>query len=178
MQGLTTLKTLGQSIRQAERIETISERYRAATMSVLRVTFLSALVLELVGTLSTAVIAVQIGLRLLYGQIGFEQAFFILVVAPEFYLPLRLLGQRFHAGMSGISASRRIFEILEKPIQDQPNPILRIVKKPSAIPEQFTLSFEDVSLTYIGRQVEALAEVEFRDQLGPAGGFGGANRIG
>ena len=92
LQGLTTLKLLGQSKRQAGRIQAVSERYRSATMSVLRVTFLSALALELIATLSTAVIAVQIGIRLMYGRVGFEEAFFILVIAPEFYLPLRLLG--------------------------------------------------------------------------------------
>jgi len=113
LQGLKTLKSLGQSRRQGERIALVSERYRAATMRVLRVTFLSALVLELVSTLSTAVIAVQIGLRLMYGRIGFEEAFFILIIAPDFYQPLRQLGQRFHAGMAGISAARRIFEVMD-----------------------------------------------------------------
>ena len=89
-------------------------------MSVLRVTFLSALVLELVATLSTAVVAVEIGLRLLYGQLSFEHALFVLILAPEFYLPLRLLGMRFHAGMSGFEAAQRIFAILETPIPIRP----------------------------------------------------------
>jgi len=84
-------------------------------MGVLRVTFLSALVLEMVSTLSTAVVAVEVGLRLLYGRLSFEQAFFVLLLAPEFYLPLRLLGTRFHAGMSGVAAAKRIFEILQTP---------------------------------------------------------------
>ena len=77
-------------------------------MQVLRLTFLSALALELAATLSTAVIAVEIGLRLLYGQMAFQPAFFILILAPEFYLPLRLLGQRFHAGAAGAAGARRI----------------------------------------------------------------------
>jgi ATP-binding cassette subfamily C protein CydCD len=82
-------------------------------MRVLRVTFLSAFALEMIATLSTAVVAVQIGLRLLYGRLSFEQAFFILLLAPEFYQPLRLLGARFHAGMAGVAAAKRIFGILE-----------------------------------------------------------------
>ncbi|MRR31418.1 thiol reductant ABC exporter subunit CydD, partial [bacterium] len=98
LQGLRELKLLGQSQRQGERVAQAADQYRLTTMNVLRVTFLSALVLEVVGTISTAVIAVQIGLRLLHRQLIFEQAFFILLVAPEFYLPLRMLGQRFHAG--------------------------------------------------------------------------------
>ncbi len=116
IQGLTTLKLLNQSAAQTGRIAQVSERYRHATMGVLRVAFLSALVLELVGTVSTAVIAVQIGLRLLAGGLAFEQAFFILILAPEFYLPLRLLGLRFHAAETGRAAAQRIFEVLSLPL--------------------------------------------------------------
>ena len=93
-----------------------ASRFRDVTLSVLRVTFLSALVLELVATVSTAVVAVEVGLRLLYGQLAFQQAFFLLLLAPEFYIPLRMLGLRFHAGMSGTTAARRIFEILDLPV--------------------------------------------------------------
>ena len=112
MQGLAALKALGQSQAQAGSIARASEGYRQATLGVLRVTFLSALVLELVATLSTAVVAVEIGLRLLYGRIGYPEALFILVLAPEFYQPLRTLGARFHAGMNGVSAAQRIFQLL------------------------------------------------------------------
>ena len=115
LQGLTTLKELGRSRDHANSIAEASDRFRDVTLSVLRVTFLSALVLELVATLSTAVVAVEIGLRLLYGQMAFQQAFFLLLLAPEFYIPLRMLGLRFHAGMSGTTAARRIFEILDVP---------------------------------------------------------------
>jgi ATP-binding cassette, subfamily C, bacterial CydD len=115
LQGLTTLKLLGRSQARAGEIEQVSERYRAVTIEVLRVTFLSAFALELVATISTAVVAVEIGLRLLAGRIAFEQGFFLLLLAPEFYLPIRLLGQRFHAGMSGVSAAVRIFEVLDAP---------------------------------------------------------------
>ena len=113
LQGLTTLKLLGRSRDQIQTIAQVSERFRQTTMGVLRVAFLSALTLELLATISTAVVAVQIGLRLLYGRLDFEQAFFVLLLAPEFYLPLRMLGTRFHAGMSGVAAAGRIFELLE-----------------------------------------------------------------
>ncbi len=115
LQGLTALKMLGRSQAQVEKIARLSDQFRQKTMDVLRVTFLSALVLEMVATLSTAVVAVEIGLRLLYGKLSFEQAFFVLLLAPEFYLPLRTLGARFHSGMSGVEASRRIFQILDTP---------------------------------------------------------------
>jgi ATP-binding cassette subfamily C protein CydD len=113
LQGLATLKGLGRSGEQLRSIAAVSERYRRTTMGVLRVTFVSALALEMVATLSTAVVAVQVGLRLLYGHLAFEQALFVLVLAPEFYQPLRLLGTRFHAGMQGTAAARRIWAVLD-----------------------------------------------------------------
>jgi len=115
LQGLSTLKALGQMDRAGERIRSVSEQYRQVTMGILRVTFLSSLTLELVSTISIALIAVQIGLRLITGGMAYEQALFILVAAPDFYLPIRQLGQRFHAATSGVSAARRIFEILDTP---------------------------------------------------------------
>lgn len=165
LQGLKTLKELGQSRRQADRIATASEDYRAATMAVLRVTFLSALALELIGTLSTAVIAVQIGLRLLYGLMGFEDAFFILVIAPEFYLPLRQLGLRFHAGMAGVSAAGKIYELLERPTAEV------VVRAAAGEVERglrgdFRLKFEDVHFRYPGREEAALAGVSFELRAG------------
>jgi ATP-binding cassette subfamily C protein CydCD len=119
LQGLPALKTLGRSLDQLQTIARVSERYRQATLSVLRITFLSAFALEFIATVSTAIVAVQIGLRLLAGDLTFEPAFFILLLAPEFYLPIRLLGQRFHAGMSGLEAGRRIFELLDIPLPHQ-----------------------------------------------------------
>jgi len=119
LQGLTTLKIFGRSKPHAENIARVSEQFRDTTMQVLRISFLSALVLELLTTLSTAVIAVEIGLRLLYARMDFLQALFILVLAPEFYLPLRMLGLRFHAGMDGTAAARRIFEILNMPLENR-----------------------------------------------------------
>ena len=101
LQGLTALKTLGRSKEQAGVIEQVSERFRTTTMGVLRVTFLSALVLEMVSTISTAVVAVEIGLRLLYGRLAFEQAFFVLLLAPEFYLPSGSSGPVFMPACRG-----------------------------------------------------------------------------
>src|ERR1044071_1992551 len=116
LQGLTTLKLFGQSKAHAKNIEKVSNQFRDTTLGVLRITFLSALALELLATLSTAIIAVEIGFRLLYGKLEFQPAFFILILAPEFYLPLRMLGAGFHAGMSGPTAAKRIYEILDAPI--------------------------------------------------------------
>ncbi len=172
LQGLTSLKILGRSRAQVEVIAAISERYRKTTLGVLRVTFLSALALELVSTLSTAVVAVQIGLRLLYGWVSFEEAFFILVLAPEFYQPLRMLGTRFHAGMAGAAAGKRIFEILETPLPHRASaPDYEKVRAQSPSPEAVSTStragaerhspqimLEKVSFTYPDGR-EALSEV-------------------
>ncbi len=151
LQGLTTLKLFGQSRAQIGVIARLSEQFRERTMAVLRVAFLSALVLELVSTLSTAVVAVEIGLRLLAGRLAFEQALFVLLLAPEFYLPLRLLGTRFHAGVAGITAAARIFELLDT--DDRPQTVddgpQTIVNRPSSIvTEPGGIFFDNVSYTY------------------------------
>jgi thiol reductant ABC exporter CydD subunit len=114
LQGLPTLKVFGRSRDEAATIARISDEYRRTTMGVLRVAFLSSMALELLATLSVAVVAVEIGLRVLYGRMAFADAFFILVLAPDFYAPLRLLGSRFHSGMAGVAAADRIFEILDQ----------------------------------------------------------------
>ncbi|MFL5658863.1 MAG: thiol reductant ABC exporter subunit CydD [Ktedonobacteraceae bacterium] len=116
LQGLTTLKIFGGSRRQVEAVRSTSERFRRATMRMLRVAFFSSLVLELGATISTAVIAVEIGLRLLDGLMPFQQALFVLLLAPEYFLPLRLLGARYHAGMPGKVAGQRIADILNTSI--------------------------------------------------------------
>jgi ATP-binding cassette subfamily C protein CydD len=158
LQGLTTLKLFGQSREQVRAIARISDRYRHTTMGVLRVTFLSALALEMVATLSTAVVAVQIGLRLLYGHLTFEQGFFVLLLAPEFYLPLRLLGTRFHAGMAGVAAAQRIFEVLSI----EPGAGAAAVPAPAlSLDLNHRLSFDDVYYAYDDGQRPALNGLSF-----------------
>ncbi len=115
LQGLSTLKRLGQGRAQEARIQEMSEHFHRATMDVLRVAFLSALVLEMTATVSTALVAVGVGLRLLYGRLDFQDALFVLILAPEFYRPLRSLGGAFHAGLPGVEAAKRIFAVLETP---------------------------------------------------------------
>jgi thiol reductant ABC exporter CydD subunit len=113
VQGLATLRAFGRDADEATAIARASERHREVTMGVLRLAFVSALVLEALATLGVAVVAVQVGLRLLYGWIGFCDALIVLVLAPEFYRPLRALGAAFHAGMAGREAAARIAEVLE-----------------------------------------------------------------
>jgi thiol reductant ABC exporter CydD subunit len=113
--GLPTLKVFGRAKAQAVSIREITERYRIAAMSTLRVTFLSSLILELVATIAVALVAVAIGLRLLDGHLGLKTALFVLVLAPEAYLPLRQLGANYHASAEGVTAAEQVFAVLESP---------------------------------------------------------------
>ncbi len=163
LQGLATLKLFNREAAQTEMIHTITDRFRRTTLSVVRIAFLSSLTLELLATLSIAVIAVEIGIRLLYGFIDFDRALFILIIAPEFYMPLRTLGARFHAGTNGAAAAKRVFAILEAPLPERAQQV-----PPPALPH-FEIAFESVSYTY-GAQGEgeraALESVSFRLPVG------------
>ncbi len=117
LQGLSTLKLFGRSNLQEEKVFQISEEYRKSTMDVLKISFLSALVLELSATISTAVLAVNLGLRLVYSKISFLNAFFILILAPEFYIPMRQLGMKFHASLNGQVAIEKI-QAIEDSLKD------------------------------------------------------------
>ncbi len=169
LQGLTTLKLFGQSKAHTRSIAQVSQQFRDTTMSVLRVTFLSALALELIATLGTAIVAVEIGLRLLYGRMDFQEALFLLVLAPEFYLPLRMLGLRFHAGMAGTSAARRIFEILDTPTSHRAsiNDAHVSVSQPPRPEGSFArIEFSGVSFTYPNQAVSALRNVNLQIRSG------------
>ncbi len=158
LQGLTTLKLLGRSREQTLNIAQISAQYRLATMGVLRVAFLSALTLEMLATISTAIVAVAIGLRLLNGTLSFEQGLFVLILAPEFYLPLRMLGTHFHAGMQGIAAAQRIFEVLDTPLPQSKTQAETQARSPSP---SFHLRFSGIHYAYNEGLRPALNGVSF-----------------
>ena len=162
LQGLTTLKLFGQSKAHAKNIAKVSDQFRDQTLNVLRITFLSALALELLATLSTAVIAVEIGLRLLYARMEFREAFFLLILAPEFYLPLRMLGARFHAGMAGTTAAKRIFEILDTPV---PVPQAN-TQTPIPGPQIADIELSNIIYTYPGEITPALNEINLQIDAG------------
>jgi ATP-binding cassette subfamily C protein CydD len=114
--GLPTLKVFGAAKRQIRVLGEIGERHRLATMQALRATFLSSLILELLATISVAVVAVAVGLRLLYGDLDLRTALFVLVLAPEAYVPLRALGANYHASAEGRRAAEQVFEVLQTPL--------------------------------------------------------------
>jgi ATP-binding cassette subfamily C protein CydD len=164
IRGLKTLLLLGRTQDRLDEIKKVSDHYRVRTLNVLKVTFLSAFTLELVATIATAVVAVEIGLRLLYGQIDFQHAFFILLLAPEFYLPMRNLSMRYHAGIAGVTAAASIYKVL-----DIPEEAARRFSVQHSIPPDLTgkiLEFHEVGFSYDRSEFDALKGVSFTFQPG------------
>jgi thiol reductant ABC exporter CydD subunit len=171
--GLPTLKVFGRAKAQAASIREISERYREMALSTLRVTFLSSLILELVATVSVALVAVAIGLRLLGGHLSLRTALFVLVLAPEAYLPLRQLGANYHASAEGMAAAEQVFAVLpHSGTGEQPPPRrsahdevpdLAAPRRGTryAVPDLTTaeIAIEGLTVSYPGRGEPALEDV-------------------
>ncbi|WP_395727123.1 thiol reductant ABC exporter subunit CydD [Nakamurella sp.] len=111
--GLPTLKVFGRAKAQAEAVRRVTDDYRRSSMVTLRVAFLSSMILELLASLSVALVAVAIGLRLVYGDLTLQVGLAVLILAPEAYLPLRQLGTQFHAAADGVEAAGRVLDVLE-----------------------------------------------------------------
>jgi ATP-binding cassette, subfamily C, bacterial CydCD len=152
VEGLPTLKVFGRAKAQARAIASVSERYRSATIATLRLTFLSSLVLELLATVSVALVAVAVGLRLLGDDMSFRDALFVLVLAPEAYLPLRALGANYHASADGMQAAEEIFELLEEEPSTQRTGSLR--------PEGVRVQLSGVEVGYPGRAIPAVRDFD------------------
>jgi ATP-binding cassette subfamily C protein CydD len=176
VEGLPTLKVFGRAEPQADVIKEVTDGYRSVTMATLRVAFLSALVLELAAAVSTALVAVEVGLRLLAGHLGYQTALLVLLLTPEAYLPLRALGLHFHASMEGAAAAGRVYDIIEtapaSPVGDEPG-VRGAACGPneSAPATRCDLRYDEiildaVSLAYPGRDRPALAEVSLRIRPG------------
>ncbi len=148
--GLPTLKIFGRAKAQAQAIAEITDRYRRSAIATLRVTFLSSLILELVATISVALVAVAIGLRLMAGQLDLRTALFVLVLAPEAYLPLRQLGANYHASAEGVAAAEQVFAVLEQP--EAPRGTSTEVPDPA----DTGLVVDGLRVTYPGRAEPAL----------------------
>ncbi|MEW2463496.1 thiol reductant ABC exporter subunit CydD [Streptomyces sp. NPDC046994] len=147
--GLPTLKVFGRAKAQAESIKRITGEYRRATMRTLRIAFLSSFALELLATISVALVAVTIGMRLVHGDMDLYIGLVILVLAPEAYLPLRQVGAQYHAAAEGLSAAEEIFAVLETPVP---------ARGTRRLPDG-EITFEGVSVRYPGRSSDAVSAV-------------------
>jgi ATP-binding cassette, subfamily C, bacterial CydD len=154
VEGLPTLKLFGRAKPQAEVVGRVTDDYRKATMAALRVAFLSAFVLEISAALATAVVAVEVGLRLLAGHLSYQTALLVLLLTPEAYLPLRAVGAQFHASTEGAAAARDVFAILDTPLPAASRPGAARVDL-----RDDTIRLTGVGLAYPGRGRDALAGV-------------------
>ncbi|RZU03534.1 ATP-binding cassette subfamily C protein CydD [Kribbella rubisoli] len=148
--GLTTLKLFGRAKAQESAVRRVTDQHRAASMGSLRLAFLSSFALELLASISVALVAVGVGLRLVDGKLGLETALMVLILAPEAYLPLRQVGLQFHASADGVAASEEVFRVLETPLPVRGDrtdvPDLRVSP----------LQLYDVTVRYPGRDEPAL----------------------
>jgi ATP-binding cassette, subfamily C, bacterial CydCD len=149
--GLTTLKIFGRSRAQSATIHAVTDEYRRTTDATLRVAFLSSLVLELVASVSLALVAVSVGLRVLDSHLGLGTALFVLVLAPEAFAPLRQLGANYHASADGLSAADHVFRMLDRP------PARNGTRRDVPDPATHGLVVSDVVVWYPDRAEPALA---------------------
>ncbi len=170
--GLPTLKVFGRTRSQAAAIAEVTDRFRRASMSTLRLSFLSALILELLATVSVALVAVAVGLRLLGGHLDFRTSLFVLVLAPEAFLPLRQLASQYHASADGIRAAQEIFSVLDR------EPARR--KGERRVPEAglVTISVASLGVTYPDRAEPAVCDVTCRIDPGEVVALVGASGCG
>ncbi len=142
--GLPDLKIFGVAKREAAVVAQVSDDYRQATMAVLRLAFLSAFALEFFATVGTAVVAVMIGFQLLGRSLSLVDGLFVLLLAPEFYLPLRTLGLSYHSRMQGVAAAERIVPLLDLPLSEGYSGVLLPAEGAPCV------RFEDVAFRYGG----------------------------
>ncbi|GGZ04722.1 thiol reductant ABC exporter subunit CydD [Streptomyces nitrosporeus] len=148
--GLPTLKVFGRAKAQAESIRAITSQYRRATLRTLRIAFLSSFALELLATLSVALVAVTIGMRLVHGELDLYTGLVVLVLAPEAYLPIRQVGAQYHAAAEGLSAAEEIFAVLETELPEGGT---------QAVPSSPRIELDGVSVRHPGRAEPSLGAV-------------------
>ncbi|MGW6924856.1 thiol reductant ABC exporter subunit CydD [Streptomyces sp. NPDC054950] len=165
--GLPTLRAFGREDYQARRVGEMADAHRRATMRTLRVAFLSSFVLETVATLSVALVAVPVGLRLLGGSLDLRTALVVLFLTPEAYLPLRAMGAAFHESSEGVTVAEQVFTILDEGEGEGEGGAGGAGERPAS-PDVRTVpvSLHDVCVTYPGRAVPALDGVSLQVQPG------------
>src|SRR5215469_17283 len=168
VQGLPTLKVFGRAQAQEQVIARVTSEHRSAAMATLRVAFLSALVLELSAALATALVAVETGLRLLYGHLPYQAALLVLLLTPEAYLPLRAVAAQYHASAEGGAAAESTFKILDTPLPSQAaRPAGTAARPEGSLPDlrSAAIRLDLVRVAYPNRDIPALADLSLT--IGP-----------
>ncbi|WP_037044443.1 thiol reductant ABC exporter subunit CydD [Pseudonocardia halophobica] len=160
VEGLPTLALFRRAKAEAALVRKVTDQHREATMGTLKVAFLSAFVLEVLATLAVALVAVEVGFRLLYGRLDLETALLVLILAPEAYLPLREVGARFHASMEGIAAAQQVFTVLD----DRAG----IVPAGTGAAPTGDIRLHGVTVRYPGRDRDALHDLDLTLPAGRA----------
>ncbi len=176
--GIPTLRAFGRERGPGARVRELGEAHRRATMGTLRVAFLSGMVLELLTTLSVAVVAVGIGLRMVYGHMDLFTGLAVLIMAPEVYLPLRQVGLHFHASTDGIAAANQAFEVLDGAPAVSPLATGARADDERAATTQVSVRFEGVSVRAPGRDVWAPAGLSGVVRAGAVTALAGPNGAG
>ncbi|MFD9544864.1 thiol reductant ABC exporter subunit CydD [Streptomyces sp. NPDC060022] len=167
--GLPTLKVFGRAKAQADSIRTITSQYRLATLKTLRIAFLSSFALELLATLSVALVAVTVGMRLVHGELDLYTGLVVLILAPEAFLPIRQVGAQYHAAAEGLSAAEEIFAVLEtetRPAGAQD------------VPPSLRLELEHVTVRHRGRTEPSLDAVSLVVEQGETVALVGPSGVG
>ncbi|MGW3931564.1 thiol reductant ABC exporter subunit CydD [Streptomyces microflavus] len=167
--GLPTLKVFGRAKAQAESIRTITSQYRRATVRTLRIAFLSSFALELLATLSVALVAVTIGMRLVHGELDLYTGLVVLILAPEAYLPIRQVGAQYHAAAEGLSAAEEIFAVLETEARGTGT---------EDVPDSTRLELEGVTVRHEGRTEPSLDAVSLTVEPGETVALVGPSGVG
>ncbi|MFJ8557030.1 thiol reductant ABC exporter subunit CydD [Streptomyces microflavus] len=167
--GLPTLKVFGRAKAQAESIRTITSQYRRATVRTLRIAFLSSFALELLATLSVALVAVTIGMRLVHGELDLYTGLVVLILAPEAYLPIRQVGAQYHAAAEGLSAAEEIFAVLETEPRGTGT---------EDVPDSTRLELEGVTVRHEGRTEPSLDAVSLTVEPGETVALVGPSGVG
>ncbi|MBZ0184033.1 MAG: thiol reductant ABC exporter subunit CydD [Melioribacteraceae bacterium] len=176
LQGIVTLKLFNRTKDVLIKIEKISDVFRIKTLAVLKIAFISSLVLEVASTLSVAVIAVEIGLRLLYSDFPFVNALFILIIAPEFYLPMRMLGASYHAGMEGVAAFERVADLISDKTKSEITNSYLSYDYNSATNKN--IEFRNIYYSYPGSEKEVLKDISFKAEQNTITAFVGESGAG
>ncbi|WP_448330809.1 thiol reductant ABC exporter subunit CydD [Streptomyces sp. DSM 41534] len=157
--GLPTLKVFGRAKAQAASIRAITADYRRATLKTLRLAFLSSLALELLSTVSVALVAVDIGMRLVHGEMDLYTGLVVLVLAPEAYLPLRQVGAQYHAAAEGLTAADEVFAVLEREPSEAGG-------SPAPDARGAALALDGLVVRHPGRAEPSLARTSFEIRAG------------